>query len=83
MTMIGGSLPLIVVVYITMLLELFISLVFSLVFSVIDSKIWYLLLPAPILEVIVTLIVFYDAFVRVNRLYLWLKVLLALVYFIQ
>ena len=83
MVMMGGNLPLIAVVYITMLLEVFISLIMSLIFSVLNSSVWFFMLPAPICEILLTFIAAYDAFIRVNSLYLGLKTVLALVYILQ
>ena len=76
MTMIGGSLPLLIVIYITLLLDFFISLIYALIFSILNSRVWYLLLPAPLLSMLLTLVVGYDTFTRVTPLYYYLRLLI-------
>ena len=80
--MFKGTLPLIAVVQIMMLLELFASFIFLMIFIIIKSKVWWIMIPLPICEIIVTLVIFLDSFVRVNELFFIAKLAMAIVYFI-
>ena len=80
MTLFDGMVPLIAIVEITLLLELLISFIFFLIFLIIHSKVWYLMLPLPLAEIITAVIVIYDPFQRVNNLFLVLKCAMALLY---
>lgn len=83
MVMIEGTLPLITVVQVILLLEVIISFIYLLIFIILNSKVWYLLFPLPVLELLIILFVFWDTFARVNKLFLLVRIVIAIAYFIE
>ena len=81
--MIEGTLPLITVVQVILLLEVIISFIYLLIFIILNSKVWYLLFPLPVLELLIILFVFWDTFARVNKLFLLVRIVIAIAYFIE
>ena len=78
MLMMDGSLSLIACVQVSLLLDSMVSLLFVFIFVVLQTKLWYLYMILPLLDMALTLYLLWSAFLNTHSLTLKAKLALSM-----